>query len=227
MGQWNSRGKLQHPHSICSSECAPRRLSKKLISESSKPIKKEPKQKDDTVTVSTTYNIMCWVDSTLMHREEFRVCESCTKQPKFIHLEKAKDVFMSGIVSMTVDLDRDVFYIGETFSIKVKVDNQSRKNVDNLKVKLIGIASVQIADKRRMGMYEEYRTEYEGVNKKSCDERLLTFTIAPNIWPSSRGKVSSYQYQLHVVADIKQAFPIEFCMDVTITIPKAMKLEKR
>eukprot|EP01112_Ceratiomyxa_fruticulosa_P006402 TRINITY_DN171_c0_g1_i5.p1 TRINITY_DN171_c0_g1~~TRINITY_DN171_c0_g1_i5.p1 ORF type:complete len:191 (+),score=22.41 TRINITY_DN171_c0_g1_i5:646-1218(+) len=190
-------------------------------------MKKEPKQKDDTVTVSTTYDIMCWVDSTLMHREEFRVCESCTKQPKFIHLEKSKDVFMSGLVSMTVDLDRDVFYIGETFSIKVKVDNQSRKNVDNLKVKLIGIASVQIAEKRRVAMYEEYRTEYEGVNKRSCDERLLTFTIAPNIWPSSRGKVSSYQYQLHVVADLKQAFPIEFCMDITITIPKAMKLEKR
>jgi len=185
-------------------------VKKKLLSTASKPKNKAPKKKDDVVSVSTTYDITCWIDSTLLLREEFRVCEWFTKTAQPIHLEKSKDIFMSGVIHMSVDLERDVLFIGETFPIKIKVDNQSRRNVDSFIVKLIGIASVQVGDKYKTGMYEEHRTEYEGMPHKSTCERLLHFTVSPTIWPSSTGKVSRYQYQLYVTCDIKQAFALEF-----------------
>jgi len=180
------------------------------------------KKGDDVVSVSTTYDIMSWVDSELMHREEFRICEKFTKTPQPIHQEKCKDIFMSGLIRVAVDLDRDVLFIGETIPISIMVDNQSRRNVEKIKVKLVGVASVQIAEKCRTALYEEYRTEYEGVPRKSSCQRVLKFAIAPSIFPSSRGMVSSYQYQIHVVCAIKFN-KIEFNLDVGLTIPKAWK----
>ena len=123
-------------------------------------------------------------------------------QPVSCHNEKSFLFGGSGKLFMDATIPKNVFIPGETVPVRVIIDNQSKKNVDKLKVKLM--RDVKLNCKGRTIQYSEEvnRNVFNGVDKKSKHDNVLNYGLPANIFPSTEGSMISHVYHLDIECDV-------------------------
>ncbi|EFC47779.1 predicted protein [Naegleria gruberi] len=116
----------------------------------------------------------------------------------------------SGKLKMKTEIPKNVFQPGEMVPIKVSIENESKKDVDSLKVKLMRTATICSDDQTiEQGPDEVHRMEFEGVPQKSKAERMLNYEIPKKTTPSTNGKLLKVKYHLDIECDVAMAIDLE------------------
>jgi hypothetical protein len=127
-------------------------------------------------------------------------------------------LFDSGAtLSVKASLDRNIFFVGETVSPILEIDNQSSKPVEAVELKLRQIETLRAGDS---GTTEEHEAGSEMYHQGKVDPRKLQsfqpeFAIPSDLYPSIRsGNLVKVHYELtfrlHVpwAADLRLSLPI-------------------
>ena len=142
---------------------------------------------------------------------------------------KEKKFLFGGIgkLKMKLEMEKNFFQPCEVIPIKLSIQNDSRKDVQSLKVKLFRTATIsfdeaalkittygETNDKEgrrtiKQGPVEVYRMKFEGVSAKTHTERVLNFFIPRKTLPSTNGTFLKIEYYLDVECDVPFAFDLE------------------
>nr|CAG4712177.1 unnamed protein product [Naegleria fowleri] len=130
-------------------------------------------------------------------------------QPIKCHNEKSFLFGGSGKLYMDVEILKNVFVPGEVIPIRCIVDNQSKKDVDKLKIKLMKDVTMHAKGQTHTYTEEVNRNIFEGVPKKSKFDKVLNYSLPQQIYPSTQGTIVSCKYHLDVECDVAMAFDLE------------------
>ncbi|KCV69290.1 hypothetical protein H696_03724 [Fonticula alba] len=128
-------------------------------------------------------------------------------------------IFSSKRLYMDATLPKSVYSPGETLSAVVKVNNESKRRVDKLKVILFRTVTICAGSARKTITTEIYRnvfnTPIEPASTASAD---LTFTVPESVQGTASGNLITSNYTITVECDIKMAF------DLVARVPVAIAL---
>ena len=146
----------------------------------------------------------------LLQKHPLVVGECFTRSPVPMHDDVKKTFLMSfsrGELQMTVDVATDVrscskfsrrshcfqmFFLGETTKIHVRINNQSAKQVRSIKAKLVSVTSVKTGRTAAKEMKGIYSVQYpHTVEAGGVFEGDLDFTAPLDVYPSSSGEFAS------------------------------------
>jgi len=128
----------------------------------------------------------------------------------------------SGKLYMDVQIGKNVFQPGEMIPVHVVIDNQSKKKVDKLKVKLMRDITLKCKGHNYSYSEEVNRNEFQGVDKKAKLDNVLNYQLPKDIYPSTTGSMISCKYHLDIECDVAMAFDLEVHPVVEIIYMPAM-----
>jgi len=176
----------------------------------------------DDVKAAIVYKAKAFIDmpgSDIKSKAHFIVSEPVTKEIKEIKEENHKSFTLSrGKLYMTVKIDKNVFIPGEEFKIHASINNESGKNVDAVKVKLMEDLKVHAQHFKREYARELYRETFDGVSSKSKKELVLPFKIKSDIQPSTHGELIQCNYHLDIECDVPWAGDLEVHPKITLAL---------
>lgn len=173
------------------------------------------------------YKVKAYLDmpgKDIKSKTHIVVVPSTSNDPKPVQGSASKKFLFggSGRLNLTASIDKDIFSPGESVPVKVQVENNSKKSVAALKVKLMRTVHL----KCEKGLVETWTEEvnrqvYDGVDKKSSDERTLEFQLAEDIFPSTKGELVHCSYNFDVECDVKMAFDLEVKLPIHVLLMPA------
>eukprot|EP01113_Clastostelium_recurvatum_P040060 TRINITY_DN618_c0_g1_i5.p1 TRINITY_DN618_c0_g1~~TRINITY_DN618_c0_g1_i5.p1 ORF type:complete len:319 (-),score=84.73 TRINITY_DN618_c0_g1_i5:93-1049(-) len=179
----------------------------------------------DKIKGAIVYKVKCWLDmpgKDIKRTEKIIISEAVTRMPTPIHESNKKSfMFAKGDLKMEVDLPKNVYVPGETLPVHVRVNNESSKKVDALKVKLMRKVIIRAKHFTKEHVHEVHRAKYAGVDKKTDKVETLVFTLANDVYPSTEGHLVRCQYHLDVECDVANAFDLEVHPKITIALMPA------
>ncbi|KAL0487269.1 adcA [Acrasis kona] len=152
-----------------------------------------------------------------------QVQEICNKIPEMLHEENDKKFLFggSGKLFLKVDVDKNIYEPGEHVVVNCSVRNDSLKDVERLKVKLMQDVKVKCQHEDESSVVEIHRMVYPfSVKAKSSFQGELIFEIPTEVLPSCTGIIASNQYHLDVECDVTMAFDLEVHPKITIVAPR-------
>lgn len=136
--------------------------------------------------------------------KEFLVVNSLVTnvpQPVSVLNEKKFLFGGSGKLKMFGDLAKNVFLPGETVYVKLRIDNESKKDVRRIKVKLMREVTIKADRHQKFINQEMQRKVFPGCKPKSKSEQMIDFQLSPNMFPSTKGKYIECKYHIDIEAD--------------------------
>eukprot|EP01112_Ceratiomyxa_fruticulosa_P019128 TRINITY_DN6210_c0_g1_i1.p1 TRINITY_DN6210_c0_g1~~TRINITY_DN6210_c0_g1_i1.p1 ORF type:complete len:368 (+),score=77.97 TRINITY_DN6210_c0_g1_i1:137-1105(+) len=180
----------------------------------------------DWIKGAIVYKVKAWLDmpgKDIKTHQKIVVSEAVTKQIHPLHEENRKSfLFAKGELSMKVDIQKNVFIPGEPIPVAVHVSNTSSKKVEHLKVKLMREVTVRAQGHEKKHVAEVHRKVFPGVDKHETKDQVLLFELAPNIFPSTEGRLVQCRYHLDVECDVAMAIDLEVHPKVTVALLPAM-----
>jgi hypothetical protein len=190
----------------------------------------------DKVKGMIVYKVKVWLEmpgagkkKELKKSEKIVISEALCRQITPMHDTKEKGfMFAKGKLKMSYALDKNVFCPGEQIPVKVKVDNESTKKVNHIKIKLMRDLQIRAKGFSKRITEEMNRMEFEGVGEKSAMDKVIPFTVAGNVFPTSLGHLVQCQYHLDIECDVPMAFDLEHHVPVVLalmpSVPMAINL---
>jgi len=176
----------------------------------------------DKIRAAIVYKVKAWLDmkgKDIKHTANVIVTEAVTKIIHPIHEEKKKSFLLTkGELKMKVDLEKNVFIPGEVIPVKVSIHNETSKNVDAVKVKLMRKVTVRAHAFKKEHLHEVHRMKYEGVHGKSNKDLICNFQLDNRVYPSADGKLVDCEYHLDIECDVAMAFDLEVHPKIKIAL---------
>jgi len=200
-------------------------------------IKKEDKLKKDNVKAGVVYKASAYVELSGSHLKK----DTIKTKAHFIISPQVKDedhlkgepvkesgekgfALSRGKLKMTAELDSSIFCPGDSFKIKVNIANESGKNVDAVKIKLMRDLKISAG-----AFYDNYNDEvhrmvFEGVKSKETKNLTLEFEIPSDVPPTTHSKFISNDYHLDIECDVPWAGDLEVHPKIVLALlPPAPK----
>jgi len=180
----------------------------------------------DWIKGAIVYKVKAWLDipgKDIKTHQKIVVSEAVTRQIHPLHEENRKTfLFAKGELAMKVDIIKNVFIPGEPIPISVQVNNTSSKKVEQLKIKLMREVTIRAQGFQKQNVSEVHRKVFPGVDKNQAKDQVLTFELAPNIYPSTEGRLVQCRYHLDVECDVAMAIDLEVHPPITVALLPAM-----
>jgi len=183
--------------------------------------------KDGSITAAIIYKAKVLLENhgkdIAKDKKQIVMVPSCTKFTKPIHVANEKGFLLAkGKLKMSVEMEKDIFATHECIPIKVHVNNETKKDVVALKVKLMQDVKVICKHRRETKTIEVFRQTFPGVKGKSTLTDVLKFMLNPNVYPSTEGSLIKSNYHLDIECDVKMAIDLEVHPAITLVLMPAM-----
>lgn len=180
----------------------------------------------DDIKCAVVYKVKIHLDmpgKDIKKKIHLIVSEAVTQQMKPLHDEVKKGFTLStgrGKLFMTTDVYKNVFIPGEELSIAVDIKNESNKDVNQLKVKLMRKVIVRAKGRTKTDLREVHRQVYPHKiePKEGKFQGELKFKIPHDVHPSCDGKLIDCKYNFDIECDVPMARDLESHPDITIAL---------
>jgi len=184
----------------------------------------ERKEADgDKIKAAIMYKVKVCLDvrGSDLEDKEFLVINSLvSKVPQPIALQNEKKFMFggSGKLRMFVELAKNVFLPGETLFAKVRLDNESKKDVAAVKIKLMRELTTKAQGRVKHVVQEIQRKKFAGCKAKSKSEQMIDLPLSPKSFGTTQGKLVSCLYHIDIECDIAMAADLEVHPPVIIAL---------
>jgi hypothetical protein len=171
------------------------------------------------------YKVKVFVDmqgKDIKNKSYITINENLHRAPQAIHVQNEKSFLFGGSkkLKLFVTIPKDVFAPGERVPLRIKVENETKKDVGNLKAKLMQDLHIKCKEGlEERSSREIHRATFEGVKSKSSLEKDFIFELPRNVYPSTNAHLISNQYHLDVECDVAMAIDLEVHPKISIAMP--------
>ncbi|KAL0484535.1 hypothetical protein AKO1_011593 [Acrasis kona] len=168
------------------------------------------------ITADVKYRVKVWMElkegSKVAVESLLNVYEIINRPPRPVVETREKSFVFGGRgkLQIKLNLDKDIFFLGEKMAVKLNVDNQTRKDVSHLRIKLMRTINVKVNDDQGTHVEDVCRTSYPGVKAKTTFNDIVYFDIPANLEsdPTSSGHLCQNLYHLDVECEVARAFDL-------------------
>jgi copper chaperone CopZ len=156
------------------------------------------------------YRVKVWVDMkgiNIKNSKFITINENLTRLPQLVQVKKEKSFFMNGNGKLQVHLDvtKDILAPGEKALIRAQIQNDSKKDVYTIRVKLMQDMTLTSSGRTATIHKEVCRQVFDGVPSRTTTTRDLYIDVPSTVFPTANGKFVINQYHFEVECAVTMA----------------------
>eukprot|EP01080_Neovahlkampfia_damariscottae_P002791 gene2791-4199_t len=152
--------------------------------------------------------------------EELIICDEESKLSKPIISAKNKVFPDNSSVTMKLDLEKDIYKVGEQIRIISNITNETSRQVSLISVKLLLHLTAQADSQYFQTINECFSDILTGVEAQTKDTRTIKINVPSKLQPNTNGEIIQAKYFLQIHLDLGTGSDLDCSIPLLFVYPK-------